>query len=604
MDEQLEVQDVVEAGEKKEGYIKDFISGVSVRATPEEVQAVQVFSRVLVDDYGYPKSHMRTRPQWRVKVRPSDQKKEYPVDIAVFSKAEHDDDNVEIIVECKKKNRKDGRSQLEDYLRFSKARIGVWFNGDERLFLKKTEKAGRILFEEIPNIPRYGQRLEDVGQFARKDLRPATNLKSVFRAVRNYLAANAVGITRDEVFAQQIINILFCKIYDERFTKPDATVTFRAGIGEDDSSIKKRIEQLFSHVKKQYNDVIEISDSIELDERSLAYVVGEIQMYSIIESERDAVADAFEVFIGPSLKGPQGQFFTPRNVVKMVIDMLDPSENDRIIDPACGSGGFLVEALRHVWRRIEEQGKELDWPDTEVFSAKQQAAIKNFRGMDKDNFLSKVAKAYMAILGDGRGGVFCENSLERPANWASHTQNEVKLGSFDIVVTNPPFGKKLAIDSNDILKSFDLGHEWKKNSSGDFEKGIPLEKQPPQILFIERCLQLLRPGGRLGIVLLESIFGMPKYEYIVEYINARCKIKAIVTLPEDLFQPYTHAKTCVVILENTPPEEPYDIFMCDVKWCGHDSRGNPTYRTNDAGERIILDEVPSVAPLYHEGGNA
>src|SRR5690606_20697052 len=200
------------------------------------------------------KSHMRTRPQWRVKVRPSDQKKEYPVDIAVFSEPEHDDDTVEIIVECKKKNRKDGRSQLEDYLRFSKARVGVWFNGDERLFLKKTEKAGRILFEEIPNIPRYGQRLEDVGQFARKDLRPATNLKSVFRAVRNYLAANAVGITRDEVFAQQIINILFCKIYDERFTKPDATVTFRAGIGEDDSSIKKRIEQLFSHVKKQYND--------------------------------------------------------------------------------------------------------------------------------------------------------------------------------------------------------------------------------------------------------------------------------------------------------------------------------------------------------------
>lgn len=603
MNEQIEVQDVVEAGEKKEGYIKDFVSGVSVRATPEEVQAVQVFSRVLVDDYGYPKSHIRTRPQWRVKVRPSDQKKEYPVDIAVFSKPEHDDDTVEIIVECKKKNRKDGRSQLEDYLRFSKARVGVWFNGDERLFLKKKEKAGRVLFEEIPNIPRYGQRLEDVGQFARKDLRPATNLKSVFRAVRNYLAANAVGITRDEVFAQQIINILFCKIYDERFTKPDATVTFRAGIGEDYSSIKKRIEQLFSHVKKQYNDVIEISDRIELDERSLAYVVGEIQMYSIIESERDAVADAFEVFIGPSLKGPQGQFFTPRNVVKMVIDMLDPSENDRIIDPACGSGGFLVEALRHVWRRIEKQGKELDWPDTEIFSAKQQAAIKNFRGMDKDNFLSKVAKAYMAILGDGRGGVFCENSLERPCNWASHTQNEVKLGSFDIVVTNPPFGKKLAIDSSDILKSFDLGHEWTKNSSRGFDKGAPLEKQSPQILFIERCLQLLRPGGKLGIVLLESIFGMPKYEYIVEYITARCKIKAIVTLPEDLFQPYTHAKTCVVILENTPPKEPYDIFMCDVKWCGHDSRGNPTYRTNDTGERILLDEVPLVAPLYHGGGN-
>lgn len=599
MDETLEIKDVVEQGEKKEGYIKDFISGISVRATPEEVQAVQVFSRVLVDDYGYPKTIIRTRPQWRVKVRPSDQKKEYPVDIAVFSAPEHDDDNVEIIIECKKKNRKDGRSQLEDYLRFSRARVGVWFNGDERLFLKKTEKSGRIDFEEIPNIPRHGQRLEDVGKFARKDLRPATNLKSVFRAVRNYLAANAVGITRDEVFAQQIINILFCKIYDERFTKADATVSFRAGIGEKDADVKARISKLFEHVKKTYNDVIEISDSIDLDDRSLAYVVGELQMFSIIDSERDAVADAFEVFIGPSLKGPQGQFFTPRNVVKMVVDMLDPNENDRIIDPACGSGGFLVEALRHVWRRVEAQGVELSWPESEIFSAKQQAAIRNFRGIDKDNFLSKVAKAYMAILGDGRGGVFCENSLERPSNWQAFTQNEVKLGSFDIVITNPPFGKKLAIDSEDILKSFDLGHDWKKDDHGDFQMGAVQDKQPPQILFIERCLQRLKPGGRLGIVLLESIFGMPKYEYIVDYITKRCKIRAIVTLPEDLFQPYTHAKTCVVILENSPPEGEHDIFMCDVKWCGHDSRGNPTYRTNESGERILLDDVPNVAPIYH-----
>jgi len=588
-------------GDAKEGYLRDFISGVLVRETPEELQAVQVFSRVLVEDYGYPRALLRTRPQWRVRARPSDTKKEYPVDIAVFDSSDHGEQNIRIIVECKRKNRKDGRSQLEDYLRFSRARIGVWFNGSERLYLKKTEKSGNIFFDEIPNIPRHEQRLEDVGRFARKDLRPATNLKSVFRAIRNYLAANAVGITRDEVFAQQIINILFCKIYDERFTKPEANVTFRAGIDEPHADIKKRIGSLFAHVKKQYGDVIEASDSIELDERSLAYVVGELQMYSVIESERDAVADAFEVFIGPSLKGPQGQFFTPRNVVKMVIDLINPSSDDRIIDPACGSGGFLVESLRYVWRQIEVMGHELDWPEAEVQSAKQEAAIKNFRGVDKDSFLSKVAKAYMAILGDGRGGVFCENSLEKPENWTSQTRNEVKFGSFDVVVTNPPFGKKLSIDSNDILASYDLGHDWRKTVSGEFVKGAPLEKQPPQILFIERCLQLLKPGGKLGIVLLESIFGMPKYEYIVNYITRNCKIKAIVTLPEDLFQPYTHAKTCVLILENSPPQGDYDIFMCDVKWCGHDSRGNPTFRMNEKGERVLLDEIPTVAAMYHAG---
>lgn len=123
--------------EVKDGYVEDFISGALVRATPEEVEVVQVFSRMLIDDYGYPKELVQTRPQWRVKSRPSDTKKEYPVDIAIFSQDKHLDDNIQIIVECKKPNRKDGRTQLEDYLRFSRARIGIWFNGEEKLFLKK-----------------------------------------------------------------------------------------------------------------------------------------------------------------------------------------------------------------------------------------------------------------------------------------------------------------------------------------------------------------------------------------------------------------------------------------------------------------------------------
>ena len=505
------------------------------------------------------------------------------------------------MVECKKKSRADGRKQLEDYLRFCTARAGVWFNGDQRLFLKKVEARGRILFEEIPNIPKFGQRLEDVGRFRRQDLKPATNLKSLFRTIRNYLAANAVGATRDEIFAQQLINLIFCKIYDERFTRPSDMVTFRAGVDESDRDVQKRIRGLFDLVKKKYGDVVEINDAITLDARSLTYVVGELQLYALTESERDAVGEAFEVFIGPSLKGGQGQFFTPRNVVKMIIDMIDPGINDRIIDPACGSGGFLVEALRQVWRKIDSEGREFGWPDKEVDAEKQKAAISNFRGIDKDDFLAKVAKAYMAILGDGRGGVFCENSLEQPEKWDRKARDEIRLGSFDVVITNPPFGKKLAIDSQDILRHFDLGHSWSENEEGKFEKGALQEKQPPQILFIERCLSLLRPGGKLGIVLLESIFGMPKYRYIVDWITQRAKILAIVTLPEDLFQPHTHAKTCVVIIENTPSTKPHKIFMCDVKWCGHDSRGNPTWTKDANGNQILLDEIREVAALYKLG---
>lgn len=584
----------------REGYLIDFVSGKSVKSGPEERDAVQVFSKMLVEDYGYPLANIQTRPQYRVKARPSDTKKEYPVDIAVFADELKVDTSLYIVVECKKRDRKDGRSQLEDYLRFCSASLGVWFNGEESLFLKKVEKGGKVLFEQIPNIPLFGQRVEDVGHFKRSDLRPATNLKSVFRVIRNYLAANAVGITRDEIFAQQLINLIFCKIYDEKFTKPASMVEFRAGIDEPADEVKARIVRLFQHVKSRYKDVIEVTDSIQLDAASIRYIVGALQLYALSECDRDAVGEAFETFIGPSLKGPQGQFFTPRNVVKMVVDMVDPGPDDKIIDPACGSGGFLVEALRHVWKKVDDQGASFKWPDAAIETEKQKVAIDNFRGIDKDAFLSKVAKAYMAILGDGRGGVFCENSLEQPKNWSRKTRDGVQLGSFDVVITNPPFGKKLAIEAEETLASYSLGHAW-KSVDDVFEKGAVLDKQAPQILFVERCLDLLRDGGRLGIVLLESTFGMPKYRYVVDYMTSRANIKAIVTLPEDLFQPFTHAKTCVVILEKTSTPEPHPIFMCDVKWCGHDSRGNPTWKLDENGRRVLLDEVPTVSGLYHRG---
>ena len=591
-------------GSLQEGYLLDFISGQRVKDTPEEREAVQVFARSLVEDFDYPKTHVRTRPQWRVKVRPSDRKKGYPVDIAVFRDRMQTDENLYIVVECKKPNRTDGRSQLEDYMRLSSAQLGVWFNGNDRLYLAKRERGGYVAFDEIPSIPRYGQRLDDVGKFRRKDLKRAASLKSVFRSIHDFLAANAIGATREEVLAQQVIALVLCKIYDERFTRPDDMVTFRAGIDEPATDVKERVIQLFKRVKTQFNDVLETNDEIELDEISLTYVVGELQNYALIDSERDAVADAFEVFIGLPLKGARGQFFTPRNVVRMVVDMVDPTPNDTIIDPACGSGGFLVESLKHVWKKIDRQSNDYNWPDNETIAEKQRIAMKNFYGIDKDAFLSKLAKAYMAVLGDGRGSIFCENSLLQPSEWSDSAKNAIQMGTFDIVLTNPPFGKKLAIKQQSLLRLYDLGHMWKfDKKSRSFAKSRLAEKQTPQLLFIERCFALLKPDGRLGIVLLESIFGMPKYKYVVDYITRKSKLLAIITLPEDLFQPNTHAKTCVILCQKVldPPAEPYDIFMCDVKQCGHDSRGNPTYMIDEAGKRVLLDEVPLVAPLFKRG---
>ncbi|MCZ2282421.1 MAG: N-6 DNA methylase [Bacteroidales bacterium] len=580
---------MTEKKEPKDGYIFDYISGIEVKATPEEVEAVQVYSKILIEDYGYPKDHIQTRPQFRVKVRPSDTKKEYPVDIAVFPNDKKQEDDIYIIVECKKKNRKDGKTQLQDYLRFSKAFLGVWFNGDERLFLRKVEKDGRIEFEEIPNIPQYGQRIEDIGKFRRKDLKPTHNLKATFKAIRNHLAANTVGVTRDEVLAQQLINLIFCKIYDERFTEPNDIVTFRAGVDEEAKDVKERILDLFDKVKRKYKEVLDDSDTITLDANSVAYVVGELQNYCLIEAERDIIADAFETFIGHALKGGQGQFFTPRNVVKMMVDILDPDDEDLIIDPACGSGGFLIEALRHVWRKLDAEGEKYHWNKSNLQEEKMEVALNKIRGIDKDYFLSKVAKAYMAIIGDGKSGIFNEDSLEKPENWQDKTRLKIDMGKFSVLLTNPPFGSKIPVRGEDKLKQFEFGYKWKLDK--ETEKWVKTEKlkeqEEPQVLFIERCLSFLKDGGRMAMVLPSGILGNEQEAYLRQYIQEKGNLFAIVELPFETFSPNVTINTSVLFIQKGKSDKK-NIFISINEYCGHDKKGRPTEK----------DDLPLVADFY------
>lgn len=596
--------------ESSAGLITDFISGTQIKATPEEVEAVQVFARRLVEDYGYPATHIQTRPQFRVRMRPSDEGKTYPVDIAVFTGDVKGEANLFMIVECKKRNRQDGLAQLKLYMAMSPAEIGVWFNGQDHIYLRKlSHKDGRQAFEELPAIPRFGQRIEDIGFFHRRDLKKPSNLKAVFKDIRNHLAGNVTGITRDEALAQEIVNLLFCKIYDELNTGQHEIVTFRTGHGEHRHDVHQRIIRLFQdQVKKEYNDVFSERDTITLDAENLTYVVGELQGYCITEAERDAIGDAFEVFIGPALRGSEGQFFTPRNVVKMIVEIIDPEPGDLLLDPASGSGGFLITALEHVWRKLENQASEKGWNAALLERKKRDTATRYFRGIEKDSFLAKVTKAYMAVIADGRGGIFCENSLLPPDEWHYAMRDQVKLGTFDVIMTNPPFGAKIPIKGEALLAQYALGHKWRKDAkSGLVEQTTDLhDDQSPQLLFLERCLQLLKPGGRMGIVLPESMLGNPSYGAVINWLLTQATIKAIVTLPEPLFKTSgksgTHTKVCALFLEKgaAQAEQEVNIFMADAKWCGHDSRGNPTLRQDAEGKLQLLDDVPVIAERYHQ----
>ena len=424
----------------------------------------------------------------------------------------------------------------------------------------------------------------------RADLRPPTNLKAIFEDVRNRLAGMAVGITRDEALAQEIINLLFCKIYDEINTASNDKVSFQMARHDDPKDVEKRIRDLFNKkVKADYSDVFDANDRMNLDPESLSYVVRKLQHLCIRDAERDVITEAFEVFIGPALRGGEGQFFTPRNVIKMMVEMLDPSPGELLIDPACGSGAILITALEHVRDKLEKIGTSSRF-SREIFLVEKSKAASCFFGIDKDRFLAKVTKAYMAIVGDGRRGVFCENSLEMPSSWHQNTQEKVRLGEFDVVATNPPHGSRIQVKGNRILEQYDLGKVWKKDKESKkwMISNVTKDTQPPQVLFIERCLQFLKSGGRMGIILPESLFGSLMHGYVMTWLKDNAKFVAVVSMPEELFQPYTHNKTCVAIIERAQPEKDYPIFMAIAKWCGHDSRGNP----------IPYDDTPKIAQNF------
>lgn len=578
-------------------YLVDFISGIRIKSTPEEIGAVQVFAHQLVEDYGYSKDQIQTRPQYRVKTRPSDNEKSYPVDIMVFSDKDKSEANEYIVVECKKETRKDGLSQLKDYMRFCCAKMGVWFNGKDRIFIKKIEKQNGVDFEEIPNIPKAGQRLEDIGKFKRKDLKPTHNLKVVFNSIRNYLAGNAIGTTMDQFIAQQIINLIFCKIYDERFTKMDDAVSFRVGVGEDDNIIRQRIELLFKRVKSKYNEVIEVADEIKLDNKSIKYIVGELQNYCLIDTERDVIADAFEVFIQYALKDGQGQFFTPRNVVRLMVELVDPKPDEILIDPACGSGGFLVEGMRYMWKQLEQQAQEYGWNDIALEEEKKSCAIKCIRGIEKDSFLAKVTKAYMAILGDGKAGICCEDALLQPNDWKQSTQQSIKLDTFDVLLANPPFGKDIKVNGEDKLRQYDLAFKWKKDGN-KYIKTTKLKKEEAiQIIYIERCLKLLRKGGRMGLIMPETYFHAPSTKYILQYLLQGNNVMWLIDLPHNTFRPHNNAK-CVVVILRKGEQQQEQINMAVAEQMGHDHLGKEMYRwdynSNSINYSSLWDDLPLI----------
>lgn len=498
--------------------------------------------------------------------------------------------------------------------------FGLWTNGAELQIRMRTwqRRTGEPHFAYLADFPGPGERLEDLESAERKPLRVAAgdSLLRAFRRCHDYLYGNQ-SMRGDRAF-WQLLNLIFCKIHDEAQSRRKFFVgATEANDKGGQERIAKRIHELFEEVKTgAYKDVFEGNEKIELNERALAYVAGELSRYSLLSTDTDAKGMAYEAITSTTLKRERGQFFTPRNVIRMMVEMANPQPGQKILDPACGSGGFLVVALAHHRARLLEalgvpKGAPAVPKELKAIEPKlKQYARECLYGLDVDPDLRKAARMNMVMNNDGHGNIFAMNSLEfgvpgkEVEDWRAFKKRGGGHGQFDFVFTNPPFGSKIPVSDPDVLQTFDLGHQWTRVRGGGWQKGNPLKKVPPEILFIEACWKFLKPGsGVMAVVLPNGILGNPgeQMEAVRAWMLRHMELLASIDLPGETFLPQVSVQASCVFLRRRDADElrlhgadgptQRPVFMAVADACGHGRRGETTWARNpDGTERIETRE--------------
>ena len=599
-----------------EGKIPDFITGKFVNDTPEEYVR-QNIEKALIRQYKY--KIQDCCPEFRIKVGSSSVR----VDIAVFHEGtEHNQENAFILVETKRagtnsSSKKDGVPQLQSYMAACvNAEYGLWTNGEERFcFAKRTDK-GKHKFEIITDIPAFGQTEEDAQRPKRKDLVAATgdNLLFAFRRCHNYIAGTE-GMQKPEAF-WELLKIIFCKIEDERskILHFYATPTERTNAIAS-TAAKTRIQKIFKErVLMKYSAFFGLNDqTIDLKANVVAYVVSELQRYSLLLSPVDIKGVAYEEVVGSNLRGDRGEFFTPRNACHMAVSMLDPKPAEKLLDPACGTGGFLITAMNHALRYIEDTEKTF-WKNPNAGTAQELEELYRKRneyfkeycfGIDLNPSLVRAAKMNMVMNNDGSGSLYQSDSLSNPHIWDKELTKRITFRTVDVLFTNPPFGANITIDDENVLSQYELAAVWDEQSDETWKKRLDKKRipvlqksQPPEILFIERCVQFLKGGtGRMAMVIPNGILNNPTLGYVRQWLLHNTQVIAVVDMQRDLFQPKNDTQTSMVLLRCLDSNErekalcgklDYAIFMAVAEKIGHDKRGNLIYRRAKTGEDVLM----------------
>ena len=610
-------------GGKVTAYANCVVRGVEIQLKPEEVVR-QLYAARLMNQYGYPKSQLIVEHPVRFG------REVKRADIVIRDKDRPDTEY--LIVEVKKPKLNDGKGQLRSYCNATGAPIGVWTNGQA---ISRYHRKDPNYFEEISDIPNHSQSLADVlnERFTLRELilkdkvaNGRKSLKDIILEMEDEVLANA-GV---DVF-EEVFKLIFTKLHDEYRSRDDkefinrylaqATQTgvaepralYRSGrdydsfvkavesvssegfrvmefrnTGQTDAELRAKIQALFRQAMEQWPGVFPAGAGFELSDSHLAVCVSSLQDVKLFNSNLLVVDEAFEYLVNKSAKGEKGQYFTPRHVIDMCVRMLNPQRGEYMVDTAAGSCGFPVHTIFHITGQL--------FTNAGISPEDKEAALRVF-GIDFDEKTVRVARTLNLIAGDGETNVLHLNTLdyerwkdrvEMDRYWIrTYAQGYERLEelraepgqnrrfNFDLLMANPPFAGD--VRESRILHRYDLalnnGHS--KNSIGR------------DILFIERNLDFLRPGGRMGIVLPQGRFNNTSDKYLRDFIAERARILAVVGLHPNTFKPHTGTKTSVLFLQKwnddpaagplCPRVADYPIFMAVSEKGGKNNSGEYSY---------------------------
>jgi type I restriction enzyme M protein len=622
-------QTVTEVGSHEEngitavpdGMLLDYITNGQVKDSSKE-QVRQRIARALFHEYGISVEDME--PDFKVPVGGKNKK----AGIAIFRHGQdHEVENLRRVVVCEKeptgrgitkmRSHDQAKRDLEALKEFmaeaENCEWGLWTNGLEFFFLQKEVTRFDVKFKPVGDWPMGDETLgtRDVASIARMRKADPELLRVTFRRCHNFIHGNE-GMSKDVAF-RQFLYLIFAKMHDER-NRNGHEPRFWAGATEqfeDEGrvAIRNRIEPLFEEVKEQYKGIFQGNEQIELSDRALAFMVSELAKYDFNRTDIDAKGAAYQEIVGDNLRGDRGQYFTPRGAIKLMVDMLDPQPHERVLDPACGTGGFLISTVNHL---LKQRQKALgidpaDESTAEFLSLK--AEIKeyvetNLFGADFDPALVKTSKMNLMMSANAEGDVFHMDSLAFPKGHLDGNdlaKETIPLGSIDVLMTNPPFGSDIPISDPMILNAYELSAKWnKRKDDGTFIRGDGYQTAvAPEILFIQRSIDWLRPGGRMGIVLPDGILGNPGDEYIRSWILKHCWVLASVDLPVEVFivEANVNILTSLLFLKKKTDQEmkaealgqvtEYPVFMAVAEKVGFDRRGNTLYKRSPDGEELV-----------------